>query len=184
MLKDVEEHLLTKTRRQGEARVAEAKAKAEQELKKAEEMWKKKMEQAMAKIEKRLEEERREKISWAHLEERRMLSEARDDILKQAMDMLLEELQAFTKSRKYSHVLKILTERALKELPDGIIHVKEGDKKHFRRVKNKVVEDADIIGGVIVESKDGRVMVDHSFDMYLEKYKDMVRKELYKELFS
>ena len=95
------------------------------------------MEKSKEKIKARLLEEERERLSWARLEERRMLTEAKEEVLSEAFEEFKKELGKFTAKKEYTTWLNKMVEKGLKELVNdgGVIHVKKGDK---RKIKTKL----------------------------------------------
>ncbi len=187
MLKDLEEHLLTKVRAKGEQEVKQAEKEIAKQLKETEEKWKKEMEKSRERIKARLLEEERERLSWARLEERRMLAEAKEEVLDEAFEEFKKELSGFTAKKEYTTWLNKMIEKGLKELGNesGVIHVKKGDKKKVKAKKGVTIkEDVDVIGGVIIESKDGKIRIDLSIDAFVRQHEDEIKKELYKHIFS
>jgi len=60
------------------------------------------------------------------------------------------------------------------------VYCNEKDKES---VKNYKVKEANILGGVIAESKDGMLRVDYSYDLLLKQLKDELLPQLNKMLF-
>jgi vacuolar-type H+-ATPase subunit E/Vma4 len=90
------------------------------------------------------------------------------------------------KSPEYKKFLKDSVDRAVSELGDGsIIHLLKGDKENISKMKNvSIVEDLNGLGGAIVESSDGKVIVDLSLETLYELRKDDLRKQISEKLFG
>jgi vacuolar-type H+-ATPase subunit E/Vma4 len=94
--------------------------------------------------------------------------------------------ETMKKSPEYKKFLKDSVDRAVSELGDGsIIHLLKGDKENISKMKNvSIVEDLNGLGGAIVESSDGKVIVDLSLETLYELRKDDLRKQISEKLFG
>jgi vacuolar-type H+-ATPase subunit E/Vma4 len=182
MLGDLEQHLLEKIREEEEAKLQALKEQLKAEVEDRERYWQHREEELRKKVERKLDEERRERVSWAKLENRKALAEAKDAVIEDAMEALKAALQEFTSSQRYAKWLNSVVKRGLKEL-DGVVLVKKGDKA-LLNVKADVKEGAKILGGAIIESKDGKVRLDFSLDRFLAEKEDVMRRFFYDELFG
>ncbi len=185
MLDDIKKKLVLEAKKEGEALVRKAEEQVEQELLKEREKGEQRVEKAIEKAKEIIENEKREKMSFARLETKRILLKAKDQKIREVIDKLIEKIKAFTKTKKYPPILKKLIKKGMEEVgkKSVIIHVKKGDKKHIK-MKATIKEDANILGGVIIESKDGTIISDMSFDTILENSLEEIRREIYKEMFK
>ncbi len=177
---------MTKARLEGEEKVRKAEEQVREELEKAERAWEKELERRIALVDAKLKEEEREKMSWARLEERRMLAEAREEILNEAMEMFKDQVAKFTERKEYAKWLEKVVEKGLEEMKPlkCVVLVKKGDKKKIKIKGVKVKEGAEILGGAIIGSEDGSVKLDLSLDAFIRQREDEIRRELYKHIFS
>jgi vacuolar-type H+-ATPase subunit E/Vma4 len=127
----------------------------------------------------------RERIAWAKLEAKKLSGEAREAIVREAMDGLYKEFASFRKSGKYPAFLKARVADALEELsvPNPAVHVCKGDSTILGSVGAQVVEDLPGMGGAIVESKDGSVRVDYTLETLFEEKREFLRKKVYEKMF-
>jgi vacuolar-type H+-ATPase subunit E/Vma4 len=143
--------------------------------------------QAEAEAKALVESQRRERVAWARLEGKKLEGEAREEVIRDALDALYEQLEKFRKSKEYGDFLSARIESGIKEIgiPNPVVRVCKGDKKFVKNGngKAKVVEDLEGIGGAIVESADGSVRVDLTMETLFEDKKEFLRKKLYEKLF-
>lgn len=81
--------------------------------------------------------------------------------------------------------LQTLLENARKEIPQGVIHVREADKPLVGDPSGFEVQgDLEAIGGLVVEDPSGEVSLDMRFESILEDLWPQVLKEESKKLFG
>ncbi|MBI2079422.1 hypothetical protein HYT84_01545 [Candidatus Micrarchaeota archaeon] len=155
--------------------VAEEKAKRVVLLKTSEE-----------EADKLIKEQEKERLAWAKLESKRIISEAKEDVIKTIMQEIFSKLENFRKSKEYAAFLKSGVNNACKELgteQSCTVHVKKGDKKYLS-TKARVVEDLEGIGGALVENTDGLIRINLTLENLFESNTDLIRKEIYHKLFE
>ncbi len=185
MLKDIKATILKDAKKEGEAALLKAEEELEAELKKVKSAGEEKVALAEAEAKRLAESERRERISWAKLEAKRTVSEAKEDSANVAFDALIERIKRYAGTRPYAEKMREKIASAIREVGGkAVVRVKKGEKKLLSLNGIEVREDADISGGAVVESKDGRMRVDLSMDSMLAAQKDAVRKETYARLFK
>ncbi|MFA5077106.1 MAG: V-type ATP synthase subunit E family protein [Candidatus Micrarchaeia archaeon] len=185
MLQDIKGAILKEAKKEGEGAIQKAEAELEAEFAKVRSEGEAKVKSSEDEARKMVEGERRERLSWAKLEAKRVLSEAREDAVNSAIEGLIGQIKAYAKTRNYAEKLRKSVSSVVSEFGGkAVVHVRKGDKKLLASVGAPVVEDADILGGAIVESKDGRLRIDLSMEELLEANRDAVRKDIYAALFS
>lgn len=129
--------------------------------------------------------QQRERIAWAKLEAKKISGEARESIIKDAMDSVYGKLSNFRKEKEYPKFLNERVKSGLQELAvqKPVVHVCKGDKKLLKGVSAVVSEGLPGMGGAIVESQDGSVRVDCTLETLFEEKKELLRKTLYAKLF-
>ncbi len=132
------------------------------------------------------ESQHRERIAWARLEAKRVISEAKEAVVDDAIEDLFALMRKFPQDRRYPAYLKRLVKAGIAELgePRAVVHVRKADKKHLAGVKATVKADLDAFGGAVVESSDGRVSINLTLASLLEERKELVRKRIYEALFK
>ena len=154
-----------------EARLSEARDEAESIV-----------EQAREEAEKEAENLREQEVSSAKLEARKMVSREERDLLANLRSDVRDELASLDEGRE--GMTRTLLESGVEELGDdeGSVYASEDDEGMVQ----DLVEDfdgfeyggtTDILGGVVVESANGEVRVDNSFDSVLERvWNDSLRE--------
>lgn len=144
------------------------------------------MKAAEDEIAKRIKEHEKERIAWARLEAKRIIAEAREDAIKATFEDFFSLLTDVRKSRIYGEFMKRILNNALKEIDkgDATVHVVKGDRKFINGFKGKVVEDLDCMGGLIVETNNGKVRVNMTLESLFETKRDVLRKSIYEGLFG
>lgn len=140
---------------------------------------------ALSQAKKSLDLKSKERLAWARLESKRIISEAKEDAVSSSFDSLVEELTNLKKSSEYKSFIKTSVERATPHAGSGaIVHVLKGEKDLVPKSKEiTILEDLDGFGGVIVESSDGTVFLDLTLETLLEMRRDDLRKEISERLF-
>ena len=140
------------------------------------------VEQAREEAENEAEDLREQEVSSAKLEARKMVSREERDLLADLRADVRDELAALEDGRE--DLTRSLLEAGVEELGDdeGAVYVAERDEEMVQ----DLVDDfdgfeyggtTDILGGVVVESAEGDVRVDNSFDSVLERvWNDSLRE--------
>ncbi len=144
------------------------------------------MHEADKEIAKLLREQKKERIAWARLEGKRLISEAREDAIKIAIEEIFSMLKDIRQHKKYPEFLQRCLNNALEEIggKNVIVYIAKGDKKNLSSFDGEIVEDLDAFGGLIVESSDRKVRVDMSVEAIFKLQQDAFRKKIYEELFG
>ncbi len=139
-------------------------------------------------IEKLLSEQKNERLAWARLEAKRVIAEAREDAINSAIDDFFSSLKEVKKSREYKDFISKSVSAAVKELK-GVklkVHVRKEDRKLLPRLPNgcTIVSDLDALGGVVIETQDGKMKVDLTLETFFEMKRDELRKMIAAKLFA
>ncbi len=113
--------------------------------------------------------------SAANLLVKREQLNAQKELLDQVYQNALEACAGMPESSHRQAITTLLAE-ARKQVPEGIVHVNQRDKKTLEQVISGNPEfkafslgnDVDIEGGVIVESRDGTLQLDLSYRTFLD----------------
>jgi vacuolar-type H+-ATPase subunit E/Vma4 len=140
---------------------------------------------AQEEAEKFVAAQERERIAWAKLEAKKISGEARESVVREAMDGLYKQLASFRKDKRYGNFLNARVASAILELsaPKPVVHVCKGDGKLLKGVNAKVQEDLSGMGGAIVEFSDGSVRVDCTLETLFEDKRELLRKKVYEKMF-
>jgi V/A-type H+-transporting ATPase subunit E len=140
------------------------------------------VEQAREEAKKEAEDLREQEVSSAKLEARKMVSREERDLLAELRADVRDELAELEDGRE--DLTRSLLETGVEELGDeeGSVYAAEGDEE----LVEDLVDDVDgfeyggttdVLGGVVVESADGEVRVDNSFDSVLGRlWNDSLRE--------
>ncbi len=141
-----------------------------------------------------LEVERKKAIASAELETRKMLLEKREELVSRAFDEAQKRLEEMRGSQAYIDMLDKLIEESVSNIKEDVI-VQFGSKDKFLftsefvssirthviktlgkgiRVQFDCVED-NTFSGVIIKSKDGKMVVDNSFSGLFKRLKEELR---------
>lgn len=134
-----------------------------------------------------IQEQKRERIAWARLEAKRMISEAKEDVIKRSLDEFFTVIETMLDQKEYLDFIKINIEEAISELKNSnelVIHCSKGEKKNFDGFNIPVIEDLKSIGGAIVETSDGKIRVDLTIEALFEIKLEELRKIIYERLFE
>jgi V/A-type H+/Na+-transporting ATPase subunit E len=184
MLEEIKDAVIREARKNGEARLHSAEAELEAEFRAIMSSGDKRVADAMAEAGAMVETERRERISSAKLEAKRLANEAREDAVMEALEGIFGIIKD-KKSKEFTARVKKLVAAGLSEFGgNAVVHVRKGEKKLYSIEGAEVAEDAKISGGAILESKDGRMRMDYSFESLFESGRDGMRKQAYLELFG
>ncbi len=185
MLADIRETLLSEARKAGESAMKTAEAELESELAKAKKEGEALVHLAKTGAKSAVENERRERQSWAKIEAKRVIIEAKEDAVNAAFDDLIELLKKYAGTKPYAEKMREKISAATGEIGGKcIIRIRKGDKKLLQIKGADIIEGADIMGGAIVESRDGKFRIDLSLESELAQKRDEIRKDLYKRLFK
>jgi len=142
--------------------------------------------EAEADVERMLGEQRNERLAWARLESKRVMSESKEDAVKEVLESFFDAMKDARKSGEYKKFLAKGVADALSELGSGCtIHIVKGDKAMLGAQKSaKIVEDLDGLGGALVESSSGKMRIDLTLETQFDSRRDDIRKMIYERLFG
>lgn len=149
-------------------------------------------ERLLAEARRRIEVERHQRLYRAREETKAGLASVREEYLRQALVLAGERLGRMRDGNGYPRVLERLTLEALEALaePGGRVHIDPNDEAFARELLEKLpgqpvmIADLEAPGGVVVDSADGRIRVDNTFDSRLARAGEAYRRELYDRLFG
>lgn len=143
--------------------------------------------EAEAEVEKILKEERNERLAWARLEAKRVVAEAREDAIGNAIEDIFSSLKEIRSSKEYKAFVSKKVSEAVNELGGKLtIHVVKADKNLLPKLPKGcvVVADLDALGGAVIETEDGKMRVDLTLETVIELRRDELRKKISAELFG
>ncbi len=192
--KRIKEKLLEKAREDAKRIIEDAKREAERIIKEAEEKWREKVEETRRKIISEAKRKAEEILIDARIKARMRITEEKNKIIEQLLGRVEELVDKGMFSREES--LERLLEEAVKQsgLSEVIVYTSNRDVELVRALKPKIesklnvkitdIRRSNIKGGVIVESTDGNIRIDNSYETRLELAKMRLLPKISKELFS
>jgi len=183
------ESLVEEILKKGEEEVSRIKSEAEEKAKsiisdarrKAEELLLKAREEA----EKEIESIRRQEISSVNLEMKRELLNKKKDVLERVFEAVKERIKNMEKEEK-REILKKMVERNASG--NMAIYSNKEDEEIVREIASELNliyrGNVDCIGGVILESLDGNVRINLTFDDILKQVYEKKIGEVSRILFG
>ena len=127
--------------------------------------------------------EKNERISAAKLKAKKIVSDATNKTIDFAMEKIWLEFVKLPSKDEYETILKSLITSAEKELGSGVVHVNANDFRLAKKISKNVSEKpADISGGAIITSKNGKILIDNSLESIFDSKRDDVRKIIFSEI--
>ncbi len=119
--------------------------------------------------------------SKALIAAREVYRKAIEDEINNAFDGLRKKLPEFLSSEDYAKVLKGMVNKATEELGDDcIIEARKEDINAIKKQAKKAsIKEADIAGGIIADSKDGKMHIDYSIESILSEMNAELSREFY-----
>ena len=184
------QYILSEAREEAEKIKAEARKRAE-----ARAEW------ILRKAKTQAEIEKQRIIANARLEVRKKRLQVQEELIREVIEALRERL-AELPDGEYFPMIVDLTVKAVEELGSESIVVRSNERtlklisdrmddfrkalaeKLGREIEVKIGEPLKTLGGVIVESPDGTVRVDNTFESRIERFESELRAEIAKALFG
>ncbi len=134
--------------------------------------------------------ERQRIISSAKITAKRMVEEKKEDIINDVFKKAIEKIDSIDAKVYKDSLMKIIKE-SIESIGDSEvrIRVRESDVDIAREIVDKLNVKAEIVAdltsrGVVVESVDGRLIIDNRFEKIFERKMDELRIKVAKELFG
>ena len=129
-------------------------------------------------------EQKAEMYAAARLRAKRIIAEAREKAVENVLAELRDEMYDFTKTREYSDLLVKLAKSGVKAIGSGaIVKARKEDEKHLRTAGLNT-SPMQCLGGVIVESADGKVRVNNTLESLFGQFSPQLKQRAYEELFG
>ncbi|MBN1166369.1 MAG: V-type ATP synthase subunit E [Methanospirillaceae archaeon] len=176
--------------------VSEILRKAEKEaaciISDAEQTGKMKGEKHRELAEKKIESEKVKALFSIRSEVKAGLTREKYNAFESCFDSATRELQSIRSHDNYQDFFTTMLKEALLELdePDPVIHIDPKDdavcKTSLRELKASytIVADSDSAGGVRVRSADGKIIVRNTIESRLERGREMLKEDIFRELFG
>ena len=178
-LESVKDEILNTAKSQANAMLAEARKEANRITTEAEKKIEEMKAKGEAEIKRILDTIKRQEMSSAELESKKMLLEAK----KQVIDAVFGEAKkkiANIPDKKREELVKKLLEKAKKDIDAAYVYCNSKDSKFLKGFN---AQHIDIIGGLIAENKERTIRVDYSFETLLQDIRENELQSISKVLF-
>ena len=179
-LEAVKEEIIRAAKEQESALIAEARKEASRIMREAEKKIDETKEKSDLETKKISDTIKRQDLAAAEMENKKMLLEAKKQIIEAVFADARKKLEAFDDKKREAYIKKLL-DKAKKEIDLGYVYCNRKDSKF---VKDFKAENAEMIGGIIAENKERIIRVDYSFDTLLESIKESELQNINKLLFN
>jgi V/A-type H+-transporting ATPase subunit E len=191
-LEELRKGVLDKAQEEARAQARDADAEAAGLMAKAEAQRKELLDAASREAKEMVEAERGEAIANAHLEAKRELAKAKEELVASVEERVWKELLAVRKNKKeYAALLHKLIEKGRKALQEEsagevLAYLNADDKKLVLEIKGVKLarETIECAGGAVVTSADGRVRIDNTLEALFAEKRDAMRIEIQKAVLS
>ncbi len=127
-------------------------------------------------------------VGGAQLQGRKVIMEARMEVISKVFDLAAEEVKKIPESPKYNEYLeKLAIESVTKLNEDCIVYANEADAKHLSSVMEKLTlgvnvkvekSPVDIVGGISLVNMEGSKSINNTLDSRLNAAKDRLIAEV------
>ena len=124
-----------------------------------------------------------QELSSAELEAKRILLNARKEMLDRTFEEVMKELNGLGDEEK-SRLYRIIVEKGMKVLPNARVLCPRGEAGLLPKGMVEAVVEAGIPAGLILESMDGQVRLDYTFKTILEEIWEKELKNVSNILFG
>ncbi len=175
--------LETKTQSDEDTILSSAKNEAKRVKSDASSEAKRIIDQAKAEGQKIGAEQQLEIKANTKLKQKRIVSQTQEELMRKSIDGLKDLLEDFASTKGYDDVLTQLATECTTSLGEGTtLYCRKEDEKKLKAADFKIAGIIKTIGGVIGESKDGRIKVNNSFESLLDIHKEKLKQAAFGEL--
>ncbi|HJN56491.1 MAG TPA: hypothetical protein QGI22_00840 [Candidatus Woesearchaeota archaeon] len=180
-LEKIKEEILQKAAAGEKKILADAAIKAGEIKKKTAE----KIKQLENDVEKKFDEEKtsleNKENSLANIESNKIIFETKKDIIENTYKEAFQKIKTMTKKER-EQIIHALLEKAKKEIAVKVVYANDTDAA---LIGNSLeIKKAEIDGGIICETEDGRVRVNHTFSEIFETLKEKIMQKTSKISFG
>jgi len=197
-LASITKEILEDAERDARNIISRAEAEAERILKHAKEEAERRYEEIIKKGKERIKDKKRQAISLFELETKNNLLEAKEEIIEEVYDEAIKRLRRYTCTEEYTNCILRLIREASRQINSDALIIRLNERDHqiltkkrldelSRKLGVKIIksdEKINCIGGVVVTSLDGKIIVDNTFENRLRILKDSLRTKIAKILFE
>ncbi len=167
------QHLMAEAERQSQTTIKTAKAEAQKEA-----------EAILSKGQLDSENAKKILISKATQEVRRDMMNAREEVIEQCFSQALEKLRSLPEDHYRRFITTLLKEGKQRLGNTCTVSVSQDRDRDIAKQENLAVQGSlKSIGGILMQSADGKITIDYTFERLLDRKKDEIRIQVGKLLF-
>tara|TARA_Y100000310_G_scaffold318480_1_gene372610 strand:+ start:1988 stop:2560 length:573 start_codon:yes stop_codon:yes gene_type:complete len=179
-LETVKEEIVRNAKEQETALIAEARKEANRIMKEVEKKIEDVKEKSNAEIKKKIDVIKKQELTSAELENKKMLLEAKKELIESVFIEVRKKLASLDDEKRESYIKKLL-EKAENDIEVANVYCNKGDLEFLKDFNTEAV---DITSGLIAENKDTTIRVDYSFETMLQSIKENELQSINKILFG
>ncbi|MBI3027645.1 hypothetical protein HYY70_06050 [Candidatus Woesearchaeota archaeon] len=179
-LEAVKDEILNSAKEQSNSLIAEARKEANRIWRETENKIEGMKEKSDEEAKRMIDTIKRQELASADLENKKMLLEAKKQLIDNAFDEARKRLENLDDKKKEFYIKKLL-EKAKSDIDISTVYCSKKDAKFLKGFN---AETAGIIGGIMAENRDKTIRVDYSFDAILESLKETELQNISRILFG
>ena len=171
--------------------IAQAEASKNQIIKNADEEAARIRENSKREIEDRVRMEKSKIIGKANFYVKKEVIKAKETIMNSVFDEIAKRISNLRENRSYEGIFERLAAESLANIKGKpVISVDKADKELARKVFDRMELNYELnsnikcIGGLKMESEDGRIILNNTIDSRMAKAKQMLKTDVLKVLFG
>jgi len=170
-LEAVKEEIIMHSKGQANSLIAEARKEANKIMKETEKKIEEMKEKSEAETKRILDTIKRQESTSAEMENKKMLLEAKKEIIDLVMSKAKNKLEKLPLDEKRI-ILENLLKKAQKEIKVKYVYCNKNDIQLVNKLCNFPISNSEISGGLILENEDRTVRINLSYESLLDKIKE------------
>jgi len=197
-LKSIAKEILESAEKEAEALILRAEAQAEKILEEARKEAERRYNSIIRESRERMKAEEMQLNSIFELEAKNKLLKVKEELIKEVYDETLNRLREYVLTEDYVNCLLRLISEASGRIPSGELEIRLNERDYSRITEKhllglsknigvKLIKSEKrirCIGGVVVASPDGKIVIDNTFENRLNSLKGSLRAKIAKILFQ
>ncbi|MCD6465394.1 hypothetical protein J7L27_03390 [Candidatus Bathyarchaeota archaeon] len=197
-LKSIAKEILESAEKEAEALILRAEAQAEKILEEARKEAERRYNSIIRESRERMKAEEMQLNSIFELEAKNKLLKVKEELIKEVYDETLNRLREYVLTEDYVNCLLRLISEASGRIPSGELEIRLNERDYSRITEKHLLDLSKnigvkliksekrirCIGGVVVASLDGKIVIDNTFENRLNSLKGSLRAKIAKILFQ
>ena len=197
-LKSIAKEILEDAEKEAETLILRAETQAERILEDARKEAEKRYNQIISENEERMRAEEEQMTPLFELEAKNRMLKVKEELIEEVYNSVLDRLRQYTPTEDYMNCLLKLISEASREIPSNELKIQLNEKDYERLTEElllnfsrkigvkltKSEKRINCIGGVIVTSPDGKIIIDNTFENRLRTLKNALRTKIAEILFQ